>query len=450
MATSILIAGHNQVTCASLARACDRIGCEAVHAETPLKAKIALDTRRYALFVCDLDWPGAPSRGLELLAHARQVDRGIATILLAAKDAELSPTQVPFAGLYACLPKPLPRSEIVAITLAGAMRCRSIPLQPLRGLGLSLQHPEDPGAIMAATAQALLDSLDIDAVALRLAKPAGGGCTPLIVTNARRPLSTTDQQALHDLLERDTLPEPPEGIEVPVKVSAWRRSAAAALNIAGGSRLAGVIASNSERMEEHDAQALLETCLALAGAALSCVARLDHAHDLASRDGLTGLYSHGRFMALVRSEIDRARSDCDAFAVIMLDVDSRHGLKEVNDQYGHQAGDRLVVHLARLLSAHARPGDMVARYGGDEFLILAPKTDEQQAQALAQGLIDTLHASELPISESVQVHVTLSAGVAVFHPDQREGADSLLSRADRALYAAKKEGTSRVHVDRAA
>jgi diguanylate cyclase (GGDEF)-like protein len=181
--------------------------------------------------------------------------------------------------------------------------------------------------------------------------------------------------------------------------------------------------------------------------ALSQSARLERARDQARRDALTGLYSHHHFIDLVRAEIECSSTSRSSFAVIMLDVDGRHGLKEINDLYGHEAGDRLVAHLARTLTQQVRPRDVVARYGGDEFLVLAPDTDIVQARVLAQRLVDALHTSELNVTESVSLQVTLSAGGAIYSPGRPEDAEALMDRLDKALYTAKESSESRFHVD---
>ena len=178
---------------------------------------------------------------------------------------------------------------------------------------------------------------------------------------------------------------------------------------------------------------------------------LENAHlfarmrELATRDSLTGLHNHGHFFELLEAEISRAARYEQELAVIMLDVDKEHGLKFINDTYGHQGGDALLRDLSSLLRSSLRRADVVARYGGDEFIILAPQTGKQEALTLGHRICRRIRETTFAIFEN-QEHVTVSVGVAVFDPRQSETASSLVARVDRGLYLAKSHEGDQVHM----
>ncbi|MEA2248335.1 MAG: hypothetical protein QOH46_2864 [Solirubrobacteraceae bacterium] len=152
----------------------------------------------------------------------------------------------------------------------------------------------------------------------------------------------------------------------------------------------------------------------------------------ARTDALTGLLNHGAMQVRVREEIARAQRDDTTLSFVIIDLDD---FKRVNDVRGHQAGDELLRQVAGVLQAELRPYDLVARYGGDEFVLLLPGSDEQDARVVAERVRDAV-ASELVGACSV--------GVAQWHPPL--DADGLLEHADRALLLAKRTGKGRVAV----
>lgn len=162
--------------------------------------------------------------------------------------------------------------------------------------------------------------------------------------------------------------------------------------------------------------------------------------DLASRDSLTGLYHHGRIVELLAVELHRARQQGIPLSCAMLDLDR---FKRINDTFGHQAGDRVIIEVARLLLANCRKTDSVGRYGGDEFLIVLPQAALTSARAKAEDLLsrfgDISVPSVLPASS-----VSASFGVACAEPPGSLDAATLIHRADEALYRAKSAGGRRV------
>ena len=126
-------------------------------------------------------------------------------------------------------------------------------------------------------------------------------------------------------------------------------------------------------------------------------------------------------------------------AVIICDAD---GLKQINDRYGHAAGDAALLKLARRLRGAVRAGDDVARMGGDEFIVVARVAGMGEAEAIAERCVRAV-GEPLGREAAGPGHVTVSAGVAVAQPGQAADPGRLLEQADRALYEAKRRGGNR-------
>jgi diguanylate cyclase (GGDEF)-like protein/hemerythrin-like metal-binding protein len=127
---------------------------------------------------------------------------------------------------------------------------------------------------------------------------------------------------------------------------------------------------------------------------------------------------------------------------MMIDLDH---FKNVNDTYGHQAGDEILKMMGDILKGFARAEDVACRYGGEEFLLLLPKMALDTAQERAESLRQSFSSSALPFGE-FRLNTTLSVGVAIY-PGHGKSADELLQSADRSLYAAKRGGRNRVEVE---
>ncbi len=162
--------------------------------------------------------------------------------------------------------------------------------------------------------------------------------------------------------------------------------------------------------------------------------RLRH---LAYHDNLTNLYNHRYFHDHLHSEFERARRYRHPLSVAMLDVNR---FKEVNDQYGHLAGDKLLSFLGRLIGENVRSSDIAARYGGDEFAIILPETDGEAARLVASKIMDAVsNRRDWGSGMLANVALQVSAGVATF-PQDASSPEQLLHEADSALYASRAQG----------
>ena len=159
-------------------------------------------------------------------------------------------------------------------------------------------------------------------------------------------------------------------------------------------------------------------------------------------DPLTGLYNRRYALPHVARLLERATERNRGFALLLADLDH---FKAVNDRFGHAAGDVVLRELAQRMSAILRPSDLVARIGGEEFLVTLPDATAETAHAIAQRLRASVAARRFALPGTpARLPVTLSIGLALSGTGATPGADALLERADRALYAAKDAGRDRV------
>lgn len=157
----------------------------------------------------------------------------------------------------------------------------------------------------------------------------------------------------------------------------------------------------------------------------------------ANTDQLTGLYNRAKFDESLASETARSERYKSSLALIMYDVDH---FKRVNDAYGHQIGDDVLVRLSEIVFEHIRAADLLARWGGEEFVILAPGLDGSAAYHMAEKLRAVVEQATFGAAG----HITCSFGVAEF--SEADSATTLVARADHALYRAKMRGRNRVEL----
>ncbi len=157
----------------------------------------------------------------------------------------------------------------------------------------------------------------------------------------------------------------------------------------------------------------------------------------AHSDSLTELWNHGYFQYLLQAELDKAKVQKNNLSIVMLDIDD---FKIYNDKLGHQAGDQILKELAKVLKKHSRRMDYVCRYGGEEFAILLPETNRNEASIIAERLRQDIEKHPF-IQEEILPNnkLTVSIGIATF-PENGQNPQELIRSSDTALYQAKNKG----------
>jgi diguanylate cyclase len=167
---------------------------------------------------------------------------------------------------------------------------------------------------------------------------------------------------------------------------------------------------------------------------------LDRTRREANTDALSGVANRKAFDDKLKLLFGYHRRDGISFALMLADLDR---FKWINDTYGHQAGDRVIGQLGRLLAQLVREGDFVARFGGDEFAVLLPHCDSETAVKVANRIrLETTRAN-FGVDKSEQTAITVSVGVALAR--QGDTSETLFKRADEALYVSKKGGRNQVN-----
>ncbi|HMQ30846.1 MAG TPA: diguanylate cyclase [Chloroflexaceae bacterium] len=184
----------------------------------------------------------------------------------------------------------------------------------------------------------------------------------------------------------------------------------------------------------------LETLAATAAIALQNAHLFARVRELATTDALTGVANRRHFFELARLEVERAARYARPLSLLMLDADH---FKQVNDRYGHVAGDEVLRAIAARCRASLREVDLIGRYGGEEFLALLPETAGTQALQVAERLREVV-ADEPVLTSAGPVQVRISLGVASLPGGAAATVEELLDQADRALYAAKAAGRNMV------
>lgn len=185
--------------------------------------------------------------------------------------------------------------------------------------------------------------------------------------------------------------------------------------------------------------------LVFGGICITLVISLDRAwgqiHELAMLDALTGLNNRTHFMPAAQRELDLARRHGQPLTLMVLDVDH---FKNINDTVGHLGGDDVLVQVAQRCRQALRTTDLLARWGGEEFIMLLPNTPLAQARQLAERVRESLQATPSIMVNGQPIVVTASLGAAAVVPGQTSSLEQLIRKADNALYLAKSAGRDRV------
>ena len=198
---------------------------------------------------------------------------------------------------------------------------------------------------------------------------------------------------------------------------------------------------HDRRIPSVDKVKTLEVFATQAVTALQSARQYEEIKRLTFIDALTPAYNHRFFQEALTKEIHRHSRTHHELALAMLDIDN---FKKINDTFGHPAGDEILKGLVEELMQNARDSDVVARYGGAEFVIIFPDTPATAAREAANRLRELVERRDFPLPQFDRtLHITVSIGVAIYPLDGATSAD-LISRADAALYFAKKHGKNQV------
>ncbi|NLG26306.1 MAG: diguanylate cyclase [Chloroflexi bacterium] len=468
----ILITDDEEGVRRLLARTLSNAGYKVDMAADGAAALAALRMNRYDLCLTDLKLPDIG--GIEVLGHARKLHPDCEVIILTGYGDMGSAIEALRLGAYDYMQKPILDQNILRVAVARALERQRITrhnqqllrdleranqelqgrrkkqMQYINYVGEALSASFKAGDIAEVCIQATLAMAGCDGAGMLLLQPYSNG-GPALIYGARYALSAAqvDQivDTLYDALDKRLRP-PLErtGIVAMVEPGAdaapdrkWQFVRTSLLMAHEDPIGVALLSSFDEAGPDEDSLELFGFLTNQASTALENARLFVRANELATRDGVTGLYNHRHYFDMLDAEISRAVRHGQQLAVIMLDLDKAGGLKFVNDSYGHLAGDELLQHVAAFLLQHVRRADVVARYGGDEFIILAPQTGPEQARTLAERICTQLAGTTFEISGH-PLSVTVSVGVAVFTPDQNLDADRLVREADRELYVAKECG----------
>jgi diguanylate cyclase (GGDEF)-like protein len=210
------------------------------------------------------------------------------------------------------------------------------------------------------------------------------------------------------------------------------------------SRIIGILRLNSGEKNSYsfDDLRLLDFISDLTSSAVNNARLYKTTEELSTKDSLTGFYIHRYLKESLIREVDRARVNRSFLSLIMIDIDH---FKDYNDKYGHSAGDKVLVGIARIIRNNAiKYSQLIARYGGEEFVIVLPDMDKDKARELAEKIRLDISTRKFSLRRK-ETRVTVSAGVASYS-DEITKSEELLKKTDFLLYKAKKEGRNKICV----
>lgn len=206
-----------------------------------------------------------------------------------------------------------------------------------------------------------------------------------------------------------------------------------------GDQLQGKIAVGSGRRLVGEDERLLSLVAAELGGPMRMAALVGEAQRLAATDALTALLNRRAFAEIVERDVSLAHRHGWPLSVLLLDIDH---FKEVNDKYGHAVGDDVLSSVAATLSQTVRKSDLVARWGGEEFVVALSHTAVSGARVMAERLRRRIAETRVDLKRGSSLAATASIGVASLSPG--DSLEDLVARADRAMYTAKSKGRNRV------
>lgn len=165
-------------------------------------------------------------------------------------------------------------------------------------------------------------------------------------------------------------------------------------------------------------------------------------YELATKDGLTKLYTHRHFFTMLDTELKRASRYNHVLSILMMDIDD---FKTINDTYGHSVGDKVLKEVSAIIEKTVRKIDMPARYGGEEFAVILPETSGDEAVVIAHRLREKISQIDIKLKDGMHIKTSISLGISSF-PDCGHDELALMEYSDKALYESKGKGKNCVHL----
>jgi diguanylate cyclase (GGDEF)-like protein len=206
-------------------------------------------------------------------------------------------------------------------------------------------------------------------------------------------------------------------------------------------KLSYLVAVNNSDFSIHDILSdylsnVLKTSLAI----LRDSKRTEEVRMLSITDEVTGLFNQRKLVEDLNYYVARYPLDKQVFSLLFVDIDY---FKNVNDQFGHVVGSQLLIDMAAVLRTQLRSTDLVYRYGGDEFIVLLPRSNVEESKKIAIRMSEAVKASEFIIEGEKKYRLSLSIGIAEF-PSDADSAKSIIEFADKMMYMSKKSGRGKV------
>ena len=472
----VLVVDDSEVTRAILARTLRSSGFEVLEARDGAEGAMAALRERPAVVITDLEMPTMDGFPLLRLLKADPASSHIPVLILTSHNEAASRYWSLRTGADAYLTKDHDPQHLVATVArlveksaaapreAGHGESPDLAMGPVEVLARVARHL-DASLLQAtvvntllergmeasdfhAAAQGALETLGQVVDAQFLALAVAEADSALVQIQLQDPIRAADVETLADLLV-GALSLPPE-VPVEVRYSGERRGDVAveldrALWMPLPLREAeGVLAVMPREPHGFDAatEAMVEALTRHLALVLDNARLSQRLHELSTVDGLTRQLNHRVIYDRLSEELERARRYRYPLSVVLCDLDH---FKEVNDTYGHLAGDTVLREGAAVLRRCLRSTDLLGRYGGEEFLAVLPQVDLGAARLAAERLRQGLESTPVRLPDGGKIHITASFGVA----DRDEisggtGSDLLVSLADRRLYEAKAAGRNRV------
>jgi len=305
--------------------------------------------------------------------------------------------------------------------------------------------------LLRAVAHATAEILDVPYASLHLRKPAWHaqfsdvmvGCTnrrELAAVRMSGALAAERVERPEQVLELDLVDGHGDPLPAARRVG-LQRAIAVPMCLAGEIVGVLVIHMREPRLLERSEIRVLQTLANQAVIAIENAAAYEQTKQLATTDAMTGVANHRELETYLERELQRARKTREPLALIMCDVDN---FKQINDTVGHPAGDAVLRHLTKqILVPAVRPKDLVARYGGDEFVLVLRGADSRAAMAVAERVRRTVASQAVLLDGKAVSNLSVSLGISVF-PRDGDTREALVQAADQALYVAKRTGRNRV------